>query len=150
MYNIAGKGEGGREITTPPFSWKIRLEAVHIFATMHWNYFSNQSHTVQWCLSFQYCSSLLFLCTISLECLQTVRWVGSSLRLSRKLQEQRKNKPPPYWLDRLYFSQVKFNCLTTFCHTQENIDILLTQKSTRVTVFCLENIPQHELARFLL
>lgn len=57
---------------------------------------------------------------------------------------------PAHWLDRLYFSKVKFKRLSTFCHTQKNKDIFLTQKSKRVTVSCLETIPQHELARFLL
>lgn len=34
---------------------------------------------------------------------------------------------------RLYFREVLFKRLTTFCHAQENINTLLTQKSIRVT-----------------
>lgn len=118
-------------------------------------FLSRLSHAIQWCLLFWNCSLWLSLCTTSLKGLR----VESSLHVPRKLQEQIKIKtnktlhpqpPPAYWLDRLYFSEVKFKRLSTFCHTQENKDTFLTQKSKWVTVSCLENIPQHELARFLL
>lgn len=66
MFKIWGKGKG-RESMEPPFPWEIRLETVHVFVTMNWNYFSNQSYTTQWCLLFYNCSLLLFHCTVSLE-----------------------------------------------------------------------------------
>lgn len=78
---------------------------------------------------------------------------------AQKASRKNKNKnqqstlpstPPAYWLDRLYFSKVKFKRWSIFCHTQEYKDTFLTQTSKWVTVSCLENIPQRELARFLL